>query len=168
VKSGLSSAIRVQISHFVKGRFGGPRREAGALIARKVRLSALSARAGHPGQVPLPVHHNRGVGLNGCVSYVVTDEAFGLHGGGYEMRLTSCGTLEPTAGQQIAEACIGMAEQMTDAADASRDSLQIVERRTRINGPTNRYVYRGDEGEVAKDAVGLIPLLAVAHCLPLD
>jgi neutral ceramidase len=49
---------------------------------------------------------------NGCTGYVPTKDAFGVHGGGYETRLTSYSNLEMDAGREITNTGVELAQQM--------------------------------------------------------
>ncbi|HUG80395.1 MAG TPA: hypothetical protein VML01_01945 [Bryobacterales bacterium] len=57
---------------------------------------------------------------NGCVGYVPTEEALSDTGGGYETRLTSYSNLERTAGTQIADAGVRLANSLTPGEAPTR------------------------------------------------
>lgn len=61
-----------------------------------------------------PFHFTWPVTLaNGCAGYVPTEAAFGSGGGGYETRLTCYSNLEHSAGRQLVEAALELANQLT-------------------------------------------------------
>lgn len=57
---------------------------------------------------------------NGCVGYVPTEEALSPTGGGYETRLSSYSNLERTAGTQIADAGVRLANSLTPGKAPTR------------------------------------------------
>ena len=57
---------------------------------------------------------------NGCVGYVPTEEALSPTGGGYETRLSSYSNLERTAGTQIAESGVRLANSLTPGKAPTR------------------------------------------------
>jgi neutral ceramidase len=57
---------------------------------------------------------------NDCVGYIPTEEAFGEHGGGYETRLSSYTNLDITAGKQMVEAALTLANKMAPGAIPTR------------------------------------------------
>ena len=57
---------------------------------------------------------------NDCVGYIPTEEAFGEHGGGYETRLSSYTNLDITAGKQMVEAALTLANKMVPGTIPTR------------------------------------------------
>jgi neutral ceramidase len=68
----------------------------------------LTLKAKSPFRFTIPVEL-----ANDCVGYVPTEEAFGIHGGGYETRLTSYSNLEPDSGNKMVNAGLDLVRKMT-------------------------------------------------------
>ncbi len=81
----------------------------------------LKAKSGFPFTMPVEL-------ANGCVGYVPTLDAFGPNGGGYETRLTAYSNLEFTAGDQIRDGLLSLAQQFTPGPVPERPKVTPVTR----------------------------------------
>ncbi|HOP78473.1 MAG TPA: hypothetical protein PLD05_13340 [Thermogutta sp.] len=81
----------------------------------------LKAKSGFPFTMPVEL-------ANGCVGYVPTVDAFGPNGGGYETRLTAYSNLEFTAGDQIRDALLSLAQQLSPGPVPERPKVTPVTR----------------------------------------
>jgi len=66
----------------------------------------LKARSSFPFTFPVEL-------ANDCIGYVPTEEAMGEHGGGYETRLTAYSNLKVNAGDNIVNALLDLANELT-------------------------------------------------------